>query len=105
MRLDGRATVSKAVGDVVRRPGIMFPEESRESVRTQKRIVRTNADKAVEIELRSRLYETVEYVVLVSPVATDTRFAGNLNQYIKLRAVRSGKDNCLAGASRRDIAD
>ena len=44
----------------------MFPEESRESVRTQKRIVRTNADKAVEIELRSRLYETVEYVVLVN---------------------------------------
>lgn len=49
--------------------------------------------------------KAVEHIVLVSPIATDTCFAGNLCQYIILRTVGSGKHNRLTGAGLLDISD
>lgn len=83
----------------------MLLEESPEAVGTQERIVRTDTDKAVKVECFGSPDKAVEYIVLVSPVATDTCFAGNLCQYIILRTVGSGKHNGLAGAGLLDISD
>ena len=93
MRFDGGAAVCKAVGNIIRRPGVMFREKRQETVGTQERIIRTNTDKAVE------------HIIFIAPVATDTCFTGNLRQYVILRAVGSGKDNRPTDTGLLDIAD
>lgn len=105
MRFDSGAAVCKTVSDIICRAGIVLLEESPEAVGTQERIVRTDTDKAVKVECLGSPDKAVEYIVLVSPVATDTSFAGNLCQYIILRTVGSGKHNGLIGAGLLDISD
>ena len=105
MRFDSGAAVCKTVSDIICRAGIVLLEESPEAVGTQERIVRTDTDKAVKVECFGSPDKAVEYIVLVSPVATDTCFAGNLCQYIILRTVGSGKHNGLTGAGLLDISD
>ena len=105
MRFDSGTAVCKTVSDIICRAGIVLLEESPEAVGTQERIVRTDTDKAVKVECCGSPDKAVEYIVLVSPVATDTCFAGNLCQYIILRTVGSGKHNGLTGAGLLDISD
>ena len=106
MRFDSGAAVCKTVSDIICRAGIVLLEESPEAVGTQERIVEQTRIKAVKVECFGSPDKAVEYIVLVSPVATDTSFAGNLCQYIILRTVGSGKHNGLTvGAGLLDISD
>ena len=105
MGFDGRTSIGKTIGNIICRTEIVFGKEGIESFGTKERIIRTNTDKAVDTENFGSTDKAVEYIVLVSPVATDTCFAGNLCQYIILRTVGSGKHNSLIGAGLLDISD
>ena len=103
MRFDSRATVCKTVSYVISRSGIILIKKSKKTIRTQKRIIRTDTDKTVEMKGFGRLYKSVEHIIFVSPIAADTGFTGNLCQDIILRTVGSGKNNRLADAGLPDI--
>ena len=105
VRFDGGSSVGKAVGDVVGRHLVGSIEKSPESIGTQERIVRTDANETVETECFGSTDEAVEHIVLVAAETVDTSLAGHLLQYVVLRADGCGQYYTPVGAGSSDAVD